>query len=153
MTEVIQLKQGLATLTIFIGAATANAQTAQAPAAAITASCELKSIPGESLSFKISSLNSSEMELVPVSGEPYSDVVTTASTNDVIKRIVQTLNGQGGDLRNQADRIELFGDGDGIDLVWLDLFKDSGLTKGFIRNSFDDGGDKSYSEVSCTLSK
>jgi hypothetical protein len=86
-----------------------------------------------------------------VSNGDYTEVFRTKSKNATIKRLVDTLNGQGGDLRIQSDRISFFGDSAGIDFAYLDLFKASGYTKGFVRIDFDFNTEKDYSKINCVL--
>lgn len=59
------------------------------------------------------------------------------------------LNGQGGDLRVQEDRIRLFGDGDGYTFVDLVLFKNTEYQKGYVR--VYGSGVQMYQKINCTL--
>ena len=60
------------------------------------------------------------------------------------------LNGQGGDLRVSADKIRLFGDGDGYTFVDLVLYKNTDYQKGYVR--VYGSGNQWYQKISCTVS-
>jgi hypothetical protein len=112
-------------------------------------SCELKSI-GESFSFKIDDLGSKDASLVHSDpNDEYSAIFSSKSKDSTIKALIGSLDGQGGDLRIQPDGIALIGDGDGIDMATVGLYKDSGFKKGFVR--WDFSGETGYSLISCDL--
>jgi hypothetical protein len=115
-----------------------------------TFNCQMDSKPGETFTFKMTGVGTSDADIVLTNPEDdYSGAVTTESKTDELDILVRTLNGQGSpELRELADRFEFFGDDDGIDMVWLNLFKDSGYTKGFVRMEY--AGEQDYSKVSCT---
>lgn len=134
----------LATLALSFSAAAFSATT--------SFNCELEKYPKEVFTFKMKDLGKKTMTFLTADpNEAYSDVFTTKSKNDMIERMVSTLNAQGGDLRVGEDRIRFFGDGDGIDFVDLVLFKDSGYKIGFARLNFNFGEDKDYSKVTCKI--
>jgi hypothetical protein len=64
---------------------------------------------------------------------------------------MNTLNDQGGALDVFADRLRLFGDGDGYTYVDLVLYKNSGFTRGYVR--VYGSGDKWYQKIACTHSR
>ncbi len=116
-----------------------------------TFQCELAAAPGEKFTFNLSGVGTDDADIVLLDPEDdYSGAVTTESTNIELESLVATLNGQGSpELREQEDRFEFFGDSAGIDLVWLNLFKNSGYTKGYVRTEYS--GEGGYSLVSCTI--
>ncbi|HXH30912.1 MAG TPA: hypothetical protein VNJ01_08880 [Bacteriovoracaceae bacterium] len=119
-----------------------------------TFSCEMTKYPKQKFSFKMKNLGKPSMGFLnsnPRDG--YSDVFTTTSKNETVLRTVGTLNGQGGDLRVLADRIQFFGDSAGVDFVYLELFKNSGFKAGFARLDFNFSEDKKFSPVFCLQSK
>ncbi|MES2856758.1 MAG: hypothetical protein V4692_12880 [Bdellovibrionota bacterium] len=114
--------------------------------------CEAEKTPGIVFKFKMSNLGKEDMDFLNADPEDdYSAVFTTDSDEIQTNSIVNTLNGQGGDLRTSEDRIVFFGDSAGIDFAYLNLFKDSGYTKGYVRTEFNFGEEKDYSKVSCTV--
>lgn len=117
-----------------------------------TFTCKLEKFPRASFTFKMEDLGKPEMTFLNADpDDDYSAVFTTKSRNYNIITLVDTLNGQGGDLRVRADRISFFGDSAGIDFAYLDLFKNSGYKNGYVRMEFDDGNDKQYSKVNCSI--
>lgn len=118
-------------------------------AAVTTLNCELEKYPKQIVTFQMENLGKKGMTFV--SNEDTYEVFKTKSKNKTIKRLVDTLNGQGGDLRISSDRISFFGDSAGIDFAYLDLFRASGYTKGFVRIDFDFNTEKDYSKLNCTL--
>ncbi len=117
-----------------------------------TFTCEMTQFPKQKFAFKIKNLGKPSMELLNVNGaDDYSDVFVTNSRNDYVRRTVDTLNGQGGDLRDLGDRLYFFGDAVGIDFVYFELFKNSGYTRGFVRVQFD--VKRGYSPAFCVLTK
>lgn len=116
-----------------------------------TLNCELEKYPRQTITFRMENLGAADMDFVLIDADDdYSGVFSTKSKNATIIQLVDTLNGQGGDLRVGTDRISFFGDSAGIDFAYLDLFKSSGYTKGFVRMEFNFGEDKDYSKLSCT---
>lgn len=114
--------------------------------------CQLEAYPKQLITFKMQDLGSSSMTFLNVDpNDSYSEVFTTKSSHETIKRLVSTLNGQGGDLRVGADRISFFGDDAGIEFAYLDLFKNTGYRSGFVRMEFNFGEDKQYSKLNCIL--
>ena len=85
--------------------------------------------------------------------EEYTEVFTTKSRNKTIKRLVDTLNAQGGDLRVKNDRIHFLGDSAGIDFADLELYKKTGYKTGFARIDFDFHNELNFSKFSCKLTK
>ena len=111
-----------------------------------TFNCEMAKYPKQIITFKMTGLNTPQVDFVQIAD--YT-VFTTKSKDQNVVTTVDTLNGQGGDLRTPADRIEFFGDNAGVDFVYLDLFKKSGYTKGYVRMDFS--GEKDYTTISCRL--
>lgn len=118
-------------------------------AAVTTLNCELEKYPKQIVTFKMENLGKKNMTFL--SNEETGEVFTTKSKNETISRLVDTLNGQGGDLRIGNDRISFFGDSAGIDFAYFDLYKASGYTKGFVRIDFNFSHDKDYSKLNCKL--
>ena len=117
-----------------------------------TFNCELEKYPKQIVTFKMKDLGKPSMTFLNADADDdYSPVFTTKSKNETIVRLVDTLNGQGGDLRVGKDRISFFGDSAGIDFAYLDLFKSSGYQKGFVRIDFNFSNDKDYSKINCKL--
>lgn len=117
-----------------------------------TFTCKLEKFPRSTITFRMENLGAPGMTFLNQDpDDDYSAVFTTKSRNQDIIALVDTLNGQGGDLRIGEDRISFFGDAAGIDFAYLDLFKNSGYKKGFVRMEFDFGTDKQYSKVSCSI--
>lgn len=113
--------------------------------------CRLDSNPKDVITFRIENLGQKDMTVLSLDADDdYSGIFATKSKNAKISQLVDTINGQGGDMRIGSDRISFFGDSAGIDFAYFDLYKDSGYTRGFVRMEFDFGNDKSYSKVSCT---
>lgn len=117
-----------------------------------TLNCEMEKYPKQIITFKMKDLGSASMTFLNADpDDDYSAVFTTTSEDETVIRIVDTLNGQGGDLRIGDDRISFFGDSAGIDFVYLDLFKNSGFKKGFVRTDMNFGEEKDYTKISCNL--
>lgn len=117
-----------------------------------TFTCKLEKYPRASFTFKMENLGKPGMTFLNADpDDDYSAVFTTRSRNQDIIALVDTLNGQGGDLRIGNDRISFFGDAAGIDFAYLDLFKNSGYKNGFVRMEFNFGNDKQYSKVRCSI--
>lgn len=129
--------------------------TASAFAADMTTfDCEMQKFPKHMFSFKMENMGKRSMTFVSAdNSDGFSEVFTTKSKNETVKRFVDTLNGQGGDLRVQKDRIEFFGDSAGIDFAWLNLYKKTDYKTGFARIEFDFSNEKDYSKVTCKPSK
>ena len=135
----------------FIAASILMSSFATFAASVTTFSCELDKFPGQKVSFRIENLGSTSMSVLSIDSEDdYSGIFSTKSKNSDVIQMVDTINGQGGDMRVGSDRISFFGDSAGVDFVYFDLFKSSGYSKGFARMEFNFGEDKSYSKVSCT---
>ncbi len=116
-----------------------------------TFTCELEKIPGQKVSFRIENLGKSNMSVLSLDqNDDYSGIFSTKSKHVTIQNLVDTINGQGGDMRVGSDRISFFGDNAGVDFAYFDLFKSSGYTQGFVRMEFNFGEEKSYSKVNCT---
>ncbi len=115
--------------------------------------CALEKYPKDNFVFQMKNLGQKNMTFVNKDNEEYGSVFTTRSKNETVKRLVDTLNGQGGDLRNYADRIEFFGDSAGIDFANLVLYKNTKYTRGYVRIDFDFNNDKQYSKVLCSTSQ
>ncbi len=117
-----------------------------------TFNCELEKYTKQLVTFKMSNLGKPSMTFTNADADDdYSSVFTMKSKNKTIVRLVDTLNGQGGDLLVKKDRISFFGDSAGIDFEYLDLFKTSGYQKGFVRIDFNFSHDKDYSKINCKL--
>lgn len=116
--------------------------------------CQLETIPGETFQFKVNDLGTDSPQFdYMVSNDDGDLVFVTESKNQDLNHIVDTLNGQGGDMRVSDDRIEFFGDSAGIDFVYLDLYKNTAYKRGFLRTDFDFNTEQSYSKVSCRTKK
>lgn len=116
-----------------------------------TFTCELEKFPGQKMSFRIEDLGKPNMSVLSLDrNDDYSGIFSTRSKDATIQQLVDTINGQGGDMRVGSDRISFFGDSAGVDFVYFDLFKASGYAKGFARMEFNFGEEKSYSKVNCT---
>ena len=115
-----------------------------------TFTCELEKIPGQKVSFRLENLGKENVSVLSLDqNDEYSGIFSTKSKNATIQTLVDTINGQGGDMRVGSDRISFFGDSAGVDFAYFDLFKSSGYTKGFVRMEFNFGEEKSYSKVNC----
>lgn len=120
----------------------------------VTLNCKLEKFPNQVISFKMQNLGTEDMTYLNEDPEDDSSAVfTTTSKDKTVTRLVDTLNGQGGDLRIETDRIEFFGDSAGIDFAYLNLFKTTKYTKGFVRIEFEDGRIRDYSKISCEIKK
>ncbi len=114
--------------------------------------CELTKYPGQVITFGIKNLGARNAEFALLdSRDEYSGVFASTSDDEQIITLVDTLNGQGGDMRVLSDRIRFFGDNAGINFAYFELFKDSGYTRGFARMEFNFGEDKDYSPVTCRV--
>lgn len=130
----------------------ASLLTVPAFAAVTTFNCELEKYPKQIVTFRIAELGTPKMQYVSIDpNDEYSGVFATRSKNETIVRLVDTLNGQGGDLRFDNQRLSFFGDSAGIDFAYLDLFRNTGYRNGFVRINFNFGNDQDYSRVRCNL--
>lgn len=112
--------------------------------------CHLVNKPTDAISFSISDLNTDESNFVKLDpDDEYSQIFTTTSNGDIVKRLKSSLEGQGGDFTKKSDRIEFFGDDAGIDFSTLVLFKNSGYQKGYVR--WDFAGEQGYSPINCEI--
>ncbi|MES2962947.1 MAG: hypothetical protein V4760_03585 [Bdellovibrionota bacterium] len=112
--------------------------------------CELAALPGEKFSFQISDLGGQDTDFVHEDADDgYSPIFKTTSKNRTIESMLGSLEGQGGDLRVESDRLFFFGDAAGIDFVRFYLFKKSGYKAGYVR--WDFAGEPGYSKVSCQV--
>lgn len=114
--------------------------------------CTLDLAPRSTFTFSVSELGTSNMTMLL--DEQEQGPVFTKSKSEIISRLVDTLNGQGGDIRVNEKGILLFGDNAGCDIARLQLYKESGFTRGWVRTEHSCSGpnDKGYySKVSCEL--
>lgn len=126
--------------------------TLPAFAAVTTFTCELEKVPKQFITFKMTDVGTAKMNYLNSDpNDDYSPVFLTRSNNDKVIRLVDTLNGQGGDLRFDNTRLSFFGDSAGIDFAYLVLFRNTGFRNGFVRIEFDNGEDKDYSKINCVL--
>ena len=101
--------------------------------------------------FLVQNLGSSKAELIhhPLANPDMGAILVTPDEVDGHYSNMSHLNGQGGDLRVSADRIRLFGDGDGYTLVDLVLYKNTDYKKGYVR--VYGSGDQTYQKISCSV--
>lgn len=124
-----------------------------ANASVTTFTCTLTKHPKDAFTFKMKNLGTSKVTFLMTEDSEWGVVFVTKAKKGVVNHLVETLNGQGGDLRNYKDKIEFFGDSAGIDFAYLGLYKNSGYTKGYASMEFNFGEERRYSEVHCKLVK
>lgn len=125
-------------------------------AKAISFTCSLDNDSKNNFSFQLENIGTDKVAFV-VSNEndEYSSPFkTSAPKNSLIAKyeIVDTLNGQGGDVRNQSKGLFFFGDAVGCSFVDFMLYKDSGYKKGYLKAYFHCSDERPiYSLVSCKI--
>lgn len=141
------MKSSLIALVVLFYSSSYAAQTSQL-------SCQMAKYPDQVIQFKMVGLGTPDIDFLRADeNDDYSAVFTTESEDLDVIAMVDSLNGQGGDLRVSNDKILFFGDSAGIDFVYLVLYKNSRYTKGYVRWDLDFGNVKGYSKLSCTLAK
>lgn len=102
--------------------------------------------------FLVSNLGSSKAQLQqhPKAQDDLGAILVTPEMIGDHYSDLTHLNGQGGDLRVSADKIRLFGDGDGYTFVDLVLYKNTDYQKGYVR--VYGSGNQWYQKISCTVS-
>src|SRR5262249_30868317 len=82
-------------------------------------------------------------ELVPVAGKDGEDIYVEADESSYAFILNENLGFESG-----SGRLQIHGDGDGISLVDLVLFENSGYEKGYFRVTYEGAA---YTEVGCKL--